>query len=398
MMPPPNGNLDPETCFDKQRLVDFITGSLPAAQMEALARHLETCASCTALLADLAVAARPFLAAAGRLDPAFLASPELQRMIEKAKRAPLLFPSPLPERPPPREPVPEGYADLEPLSVRSGSRIYRARRQETGQQVVIRFVPALAIAGRALVARCMRLANAAAAASNGRVLPIIDVLTAGDSVAILMPFVDATSLYRIIHHRRQLQAESSERTAKLDYLPSTLVWLDQLISHVGALHAAGLTYPEIRPSCVLIDSEDVVSLSDFMLARLLNPDSPILAVEHVPVHDQSGGAYMEPTFRVGHPAYVAPEEWSASRQPDARGDVFRLGVAAYQALTLRLPFHSIAGEKKRRSAAEENLAKAEVPPPLQDVILRALYPKPDDRHASAVELTTEWQAARGPGD
>jgi serine/threonine-protein kinase len=398
MTPPPDDNLDPQTCFDRQRLAAFITGNLPAAQMEALARHLESCSSCTALLADLAIAAKPFLAAASRLDPAFLAAPELQRMIERAKRAPLFFPKPRPDRLAPREALPAGYTDLEPLSVRSGSRIYRARREETGQDVVIRLVPALAIAGRALVARCIRLANAAAAATNGRVLPIIDVLATGDSVAILIPFVDATSLDRIIHHRRQLRADSSERTAKLDYLPSTLAWLDQLIGHVSALHAASLSYPEIRPSCVLIDPEDVVWLADFVLARLLNPDSPILAVDHVPVYDQSGGAYMEPTFRVGHPAYVAPEEWAASKQPDARGDVFRLGVAAYQALTLRLPFHSIAGETKRHSATAAHLAEADVPPFLKDVILRALSPKPDDRYSSAVEMAAGWRAARGPGD
>jgi serine/threonine-protein kinase len=226
------------------------------------------------------------------------------------------------------------------------------------------------------------------------VLPIIDVLPAGDSIAIVSLFVDGTSLDRIIHHRRQLQADSSERTANLDFLPSTLAWLDQLIGHVGALHALGLCYPEIRPSCVLIDSDDVVWLTDFILARLLSPNSPILAVDHVRVHDLSGGAYMETTFRIGHPGYVAPEEWSASTRPGARGDVFRLGVAAYQALTLRLPFQSIAGEQ-RCTVPAANLAKAKVPPPLQDVILRALYPKPDHRHVSAVELAAEWRTARG---
>jgi serine/threonine protein kinase len=393
MTPPPDGNVDPQTCFDRHRLAAFIGGSLPAAQMEALARHLESCSSCTALLAELAIAAKSFLAAAGRIDPAFLAAPELQRMIEKAKRAPLFFPKPLPDRLAPREPVPAGYGDLEPLSARSSSRIYRARCVESGQEMVIRFVPALAIAGRALVARCLRSASTAAAATNGSVLPITDVLAAEESVAILMPFVNATSLDRIIHHRRQLLADISERTARLEYLPSALAWLDQVIGHVGALHAAGLTYPEIRPSCILIDPEEVVWLTDFMLARLLNPNNPILAVDHLPVHDQSGAAYMEPTFRV-HPAYVAPEEWSASRQPDARGDVFRLGVAAYQALTLRLPFQSIASETRRRTATAAHLAEADLSPSLKDVIMRALSPKPQDRQPSAVELAAEWQAAR----
>ena len=49
--------------------------------------------------------------------------------------------------------------------------------------------------------------------------------------------------------RQRVPISRTEATT-LDYRPSTLAWLDQLISHVGALHAAGLCYPEIRPSCV----------------------------------------------------------------------------------------------------------------------------------------------------
>jgi serine/threonine-protein kinase len=394
MTPPPDGSVDPITCFDRERLAAFLSGNLPAGQVEALTRHLESCALCTAQLADLALAARPFFAAAANLDPAFLAAPELQRMMEKAKQAP--FFSPRPERLV-REPTIPGYADLEPLSGRSGGRMYQARHEDSGQEVLIRFVPATAIAGLALIGRCMKSANAAATATQGHVLPMTGVIPAGDSLAIVTPFVDATSLDRIINHRRQIHSESAERTARLDNLPSAFAWLDQLLAHVQAIHQAGHCYPELRPSCILIDADDVVWLTDFMLARLLSPHNPILTVEHIPVHDLAGGAYMEPTFRIGHPAYVAPEEWSASRRPDARGDVFRLGVAAYQALTLRLPFQSIADEKHHRTATKATLAKADVPPPLQDVLLHALAPKPENRYASAADMAAEWRTARPGG-
>ena len=63
-----------------------------------------------------------------------------------------------------------------------------------------------------------------------------------------------------------------------------------------------------------------------------------------------------PGLIVGTPAYMAPEQFNAG-QPDARTDVFSLGVIAYEMLSGELPFG-------RGTLTEIVLAQARGVPPM----------------------------------
>jgi serine/threonine-protein kinase len=87
---------------------------------------------------------------------------------------------------------------------------------------------------------------------------------------------------------------------------------------------------------------------------------------------------------VGTPAYMAPEQFQAA-QPDARTDIFSLGVIAYEMLSGELPFG-------RGSLAEIVLAQARgpapmppgvAPPAVERAIRSALDADPDKRPSSA---------------
>jgi hypothetical protein len=379
-----DGDSGREACPKERMLRDFFVGNLPAETANIVGRHLECCSACAATLGALAVEAKPF----GEHEDgpaAFLAHPELQRMIEKARLAPLLIEKPLFRQTQAlraKISLP-GYTELEPLSPGAGSRTYRARCDRTGRDAAARFVPVFAIAGRALMSRCQRSTILVARATGGRILPITDIVLAGERIAFIRPFIKAAiSLDRIIRDARRPPVEQALR------------WLDQLIDHMAAVHAAGECYPELRPSNVLIDREDAVWLTDFGIARVLSPSAQLLAVDHLPVHDEAGSAYLEPSFRVGHAGYVAPEEWSGQGTPVRSGDVFRIGAAAYHALTLRLPYPSIATEKQRPLAVRTDIFPTGLKPELERLILRSLDPRPNHRYRSAGELAADWRRFR----
>ena len=97
---------------------------------------------------------------------------------------------------------------------------------------------------------------------------------------------------------------------------------------------------------------------------------------------------------IGTPAYMAPEQFNAA-QPDARTDVFSLGVIAYEMLSGELPFG-------RGTLADVVLAQARgvpplpanlVPPAAERAIRSALEPDPDRRPASPQAFATS--AERG---
>jgi hypothetical protein len=94
---------------------------------------------------------------------------------------------------------------------------------------------------------------------------------------------------------------------------------------------------------------------------------------------------------LGDPAYLAPEQWQAS-EVDPRTDIYALGVILYQIATGVLPFavtapgtamynHLYVAPKRPTEV------RADVPHELDGLILRCLAKKPQDRFASAADLS-----------
>lgn len=84
-------------------------------------------------------------------------------------------------------------------------------------------------------------------------------------------------------------------------------------------HRAGILHRDIKPANILLDRSGRALLTDFGSARL---DSQATMT-------RTGGL-------VGTVAYLAPEVWQGDR-PDARTDIYALGVTLYEALTGALP-------------------------------------------------------------
>ena len=87
---------------------------------------------------------------------------------------------------------------------------------------------------------------------------------------------------------------------------------------------------------------------------------------------------------VGTPAYMAPEQFHGAA-PDARTDVFSLGVIAYEMLSGELPFGrgSLADVVISQARGVRPMPAGTVPPPLDLAVRAALETDPDRRPATA---------------
>lgn len=168
------------------------------------------------------------------------------------------------------------------------------------------------------------------------------------------------------------------------------------LGSAGALrrmHGAGLLHRDIKPSHILVDAHGVCRLSGFGAA-----------VRLAGIPDALANAESHPAAPlIGTLAYMSPEHTGRTgRAPDARSDLYSLGVTLYELLTGRLPFQPAhgggAGEWVHCHLAYEALAPHalfdSIPKTLSLLLLKLLAKNPDQRYQSAAGLAADLQRCR----
>jgi len=162
--------------------------------------------------------------------------------------------------------------------------------------------------------------------------------------------------------------------------------LRQACGSLAEAHSAGLVHRDIKPANLMLcergGEEDVIKVLDFGLVK-------------------EKGAGLEITQEhsfLGTPLYACPEALTSPDAIDARGDLYSLGAVAYFLVTGTPPFdgHTIVdiGSKHLREEPESLAVRlgAPVPADLEAVILACLAKKPENRPASAGELSERLAA------
>jgi nucleotide-binding universal stress UspA family protein len=144
---------------------------------------------------------------------------------------------------------------------------------------------------------------------------------------------------------------------------------------VHELHRQDVIHLDLKPENVLFRADGTAVLVDFGLAR--HAGLPDLVEEEFGLPAGTGAA-------------ISPEQLARLRS-DPRSDIFALGVIAYRLATGRLPFGAptTRGAMRRRLWLDPLPPRAHVPdlPPwLQEIILRCLEVRPEARPATAAQL------------
>jgi serine/threonine protein kinase len=147
------------------------------------------------------------------------------------------------------------------------------------------------------------------------------------------------------------------------------------------LHEHHIIHRDLKPTNILVSADLEPKILDFGLAQHLESDSRRVT---------------RPWEIVGTPDYFSPEHTLPGARFDPRSDVFSLGTMLYELLTGSPPFHAeTLGEHVRRIREQEptlpRRLNPEIPGDLQDVCLKALEKKPENRYASAREMADDLE-------
>jgi tetratricopeptide (TPR) repeat protein len=145
----------------------------------------------------------------------------------------------------------------------------------------------------------------------------------------------------------------------------------QVAEGLAYAHARGIAHRDIKPSNLLLDTEGVVWITDFGLAK--GEDEGLT---------QSGDI-------LGTVGYMSPERFRG--EGDARVDVYALGLTLYELLTLRPAFSSrdrleMIEQIKTEEPPRPRSVDARIPRDLETIVLKAIEKDPKARYQTAAAM------------
>ena len=263
---------------------------------------------------------------------------------------------------------------IEQLLGRGGmGAVYRARDMRLDRLVALKVVRAELLGDPEARRRFRREAQIVARLQHPSIVAVFDYGTFADGGAYLvMELVRGEDLRHVLQREGRIDTAESMRI------------LTAVCAAIGTAHREGVLHRDLKPENILLpNGGGPPKVLDFGVAKLIGDDAP--GPEAGDGHSVLTAAGMI----IGTPAYMAPEQFQAAN-PDARTDVFSLGVVAYEMLSGELPF-------TRGSLADVVLAQARGVPPLpaslvpaaaERAIRSALDPDPDRRPASPQAFAT----------
>lgn len=243
--------------------------------------------------------------------------------------------------------------------------LYRARQLRLDRPVALKVVDPEDTREPVIRERLRREARSVAALDHPNVVPLYEAGEQAGTVYIATRWVDGTELGALIQRDGHLEPGRAARIAA------------QIASALEAAHEKTLLHRDVKPSNVILTSEDHAYLTDFGLTKRAGSASGLTVAAQM----------------MGTLDYVAPEQIEGG-EPGPRGDVYSLACVTFEMLTGAPPFAGESGGMAKMWAqmhAEPPSVREQrpdVPQALDDLIRGALAKTPEDRPTA-----TEFGAA-----
>jgi Tol biopolymer transport system component len=209
--------------------------------------------------------------------------------------------------------------------------------------------------------RFLREIRITAQLNHPNILTLIDSGGADGFMYYVLPYVEGESLRDRLNREGQLPIEDAVR----------ITW--EIADALAYAHDHGIVHRDIKPENILLESGHAV-VADFGIAHAVS---------------EAGGEKLTGSgLALGTPAYMSPEQATASEHVDGRSDVYSLACVLYEMLAGAPPFtgttpFAILARKAVESVPGLRVVRDTVPPAVEAVVLRALARVPADRYTGA---------------
>jgi serine/threonine-protein kinase len=254
--------------------------------------------------------------------------------------------------------------------------VYLAEDLRLHRKVALKLLPARFTEDDERVRRFQREARAASALSHPNIITIYEIGVHDSVHFIATELVDGETI------REKIIRGPMPLTQVIDIGMG-------VANALAAAHEAGIVHRDIKPDNVMLRGDGLVKVLDFGLAKLTDDRGAI------PVESQPG-------TMMGTLLYISPEQ-ARGIAPDARSDIFSLGVVLYEMLTGRTPFLGdnlldVITAIATKDAQPPSQLVPGISPDLERIVLKALVKNRDERYQSARELLADLRTLREEAD
>ncbi len=264
------------------------------------------------------------------------------------------------------------YKIIETLGQGGMGVVYKAEDTKLKRTVALKFLPQELTRDAEAKERFIREARAASTLEHNNICNIHEIdETADGQLFIVMAFYEGQTLKQKIDQG-------------LLGIDEAIDIAQQIARGLHKAHQQNIIHRDIKPANILLDTDGVVKILDFGLAKL------------------AGQAQLtRDNSTLGTVAYMSPEQISGS-EVDQRSDIWSLGVVLYEMVTGQLPFkgeyeqaimYSILNEQPKPPTAVRSCLPIE----LERIILKALAQNSDERYQHMDEIITELKAIQKSG-
>ena len=255
------------------------------------------------------------------------------------------------------------YRILRKLGSGGMANVYLAEDEDLGRRVAIKILNERYANDELFNERFRREAKSAAALSHPNIVAIYDRGEADGIPYIAMEVIEGRSLKELILSSGSLPIAQAVEYAK------------EILNALRFAHRNGIIHRDIKPHNILLGAEDRLKVADFGIAR-------------------AGASQMTEVGSImGTAQYLSPEQ-ARGAPVTAGSDLYSVGVVLYEMLTGETPFTGdtpieIAMKHLNEAPRPPSELRGEIPPELDQIVLRALAKDPHERYQSAEEFSAD---------
>lgn len=257
------------------------------------------------------------------------------------------------------------YEIIELIGSGGMANVYKALCHRLNRYDAVKIMRDETAANTELRRRFCAESQAVAMLSHPNIVSVYDVSHSDDVEYIVMELIEGITL------KQYLQKKSVLEPAEV------LDFTTQIAKALEHAHSKGIIHRDIKPQNIMLLKDGMIKVADFGIASLESD-----------IEENNGEA-------VGSVHYIAPEQ-ARGQAPDARSDIYSLGIVMYEMLTGKLPYIGasdveVAVKHMNTDPVSPRELVPDIPEELERICLKAMNSDMDKRYQTASELLADLE-------